>query len=96
MNMIYFFLLFSWTEFLENAVVHSALFLEVSFMDSAVGARERGVVLFSFLFGNIFNFTLIFPSLLTQPYFSSLLTPSVTSLVAQMVKHLPTMWETQI
>ena len=41
MNMIYFFLLFSWTEFLENAVVHSALFLEVSFMDSAVGARER-------------------------------------------------------
>ena len=94
--MIYFFLLFSWTEFLEKAVVHSALFLEVSFMDSAVGARERGVVLFSFPFGNIFNFTLIFPSLLTQPYFSSLLTPSVTSLVAQMVKHLPTMWETQI
>ena len=78
MNMIYFFLLFSWTEFLENAVVHSALFLEVSFMDSAVGARERErgwSVLFSFLFGSIFIFTLIFPSLLTQPHFSSLLTP---------------------
>ena len=97
--MIYFFLLFSWTEFLENAVVHSALFLEVSFMDSAVGARERErgwSVLFSFLFGNIFNFTLISPLSLHSLIFLVYWHPSVTSLVAQMVKRLPTMWETQV